>query len=184
MAGKKAQESLTSNKLITIILIILVILSLSIVLFRGQFIQWLKELPGYSAPEDKEVDLSGLSSDELANYGCVNKTAGIGTKDTSIAPWLDLRDFYIYKNGVMEKTKLSLDVDNKLDYVLKVRKNFITRDLIVGHILSDFLSIEKSLISGYSSSEIRNYISFEDLKKIDGSRLYRSASSLGVLCKP
>jgi len=100
--NKKAQE-LVPSKVIAAILVLLVIVVLLFIIAKPQILDWIRNLPSYKTPEDKEVDYTSVSTDDLAKYWCGSTkdapalyVAKIGDKDLSYRPWRDARAFYIY----------------------------------------------------------------------------------------
>ena len=55
LRGKKAQ-GLAIDKLLKWIIIVLVITSIVIFIFRADILKWMRNLPGYSVPDEQEID--------------------------------------------------------------------------------------------------------------------------------
>lgn len=99
------KRGIWSKKIITLILVILVVASVLIFLFRVDINNYLRNLPGYSVPEeDEEID---VSNDEELKDLCPVKIGTIGVPEGGKQ--------YIYFDG--EKTNLYWDADEKEGYV-------------------------------------------------------------------
>jgi hypothetical protein len=183
---KRAQESLVSTKLIGIILLVLVILVLAMFLFKPQIMDWIRNLPGYETPQDQEIDFTNMPADEIAKLGCNQKIAVLGSKDISYTYYVDLREVSIYDSTSSNPRKIIpvFDVYNPIDYVFKIRNSIFKKDIILGHIQNNRLSINSNIILKYNLkeypyNEIKKVITLEDLNKLDKSVLFGKL----VLCK-
>jgi hypothetical protein len=181
---KKSQESLVSTKLISIILLVLVILGLLMFLIRPDILNWIREsIPSYSAPEDQIIDQSGIPSDQLIK-GCEEQTAAIGSQQLGIIFGRNSRELFIYLEN-QNNPKLSsiyvADMNEKI-WLLKIRNpswKIWQSDFLVGQIVGGILTISSDIINNYDSSKIKEHVSLEELKRINGSFLYTETK----LCK-
>lgn len=183
--NKKAQESLITTKLISMVLLILVILALLMFLMKPQFLDWIRLAPGYETRNNTEIDLSQMSADQMASYGCIDRVALVGKTPQGKIFDRNMRDFYIIREGknVAEIMNLSIDVGNSLDFTLEFKTPFYRANIVVGHIINDLLIIDSSFIKNYASSDLIGQVSLSDLKRIDNSTLFQSTANPYVLCK-
>lgn len=163
---KKAQESLTSNKLITMILLILVILGVLMFLMKPQFLDWIKNLPGYEGQPDTNISIVG--GDQNVN-ACV-LTALIGEKDLS--HWyelgMDRRSLSIYRINQTRPEVIQIVVEIKSKETVQLLKT-ASSGILIGQIAKGKLTITPDLITNYQTSEIKSEVSLPDLKLLDGS---------------
>ena len=77
----KKRGSVAVNKLVIVILVILVIAAVLIFLFKADILNYLRNLPGYSVPEEDEgIDLGQLDP-EVARSLCPVRVGGIDKDD-------------------------------------------------------------------------------------------------------
>lgn len=76
----KKGESLSTNKIITIVLVLVVLAAVLLYVFRVKVNEWVQNLPGYGSQEDKELDYTQLSPEEQArlNIDCFGNIKDCG----------------------------------------------------------------------------------------------------------
>jgi hypothetical protein len=173
--NKKATE-LINAKLIGIILLILVLLGTIFILMKPQYLDWIKNLPGYESQPDTNISVN-LTDQEV--LGCT-LTAILGNEDLS--HWynfgLDRRSLSVYRIGKTQAENIPLVVEIRSGESVYLIKT-INSDILVGQIARGKLTINPDLINDYPNSEIKTFVSLSDLKLLNGSILESSTK----LCK-
>lgn len=182
--NKKASQEMTIQKIITIILILLVLIAAIMILIKPGVLEWIKNLPSYSTPEDKTIDVSNLSPEQVALLGC-DYLIKLGDIDSSRIQKLggyEVRKIIVvvYNKGVPSSSKvlpvLTIDTKNQRDYVLEVIDSGIFRfkNLEVGHVQNGLLTILPDILNNYQDtkySRLNSAVQLEDLKILDGAYL-------------
>lgn len=164
------KKGIATKMLITIIIAVFVIAAVAMFLFKVDINSYLRNLPGYSVPEnDTEINMSELSDEEIKDLcpvivGKINVPeggiAGIGSKQ------------YIFVNN--QKTNLYW-IGNKREGVIKISEKDIKVAEIKGGIVSlnsDFFNSDKSFITyseSYQKIRFDLNIDIEDFVKIHNS---------------
>ncbi len=198
LKNKRGSESLISTKLIVLILVVLVVLTILIFAFRSDTLNWIKNLPGFKEPVDREVDLTTLSPDELANIGytCTKKTdkkimiVGNQYYGGAISQIIteNYREIYLFsdKGDSLTKPGLLVRETGGGNYDLVYSR---TSDIILGKVVSRRLTIDDSVFKAWkendvdfdssNSIEIRKQIALELANRLNNA--YSVANSL--FCK-
>ena len=170
------KRGIWNKKIITLILVIFVVASVFIFLFKTDINNFLRNLPGYSVPEeDEEINVSDLTDEELRDLcpvevGKINipegGILGIGSKQ------------HIYIDG--EKTNLYWDADEKEGDIKIFRGGLFKGDVKVANIANGevsidsgfFIEINEKKFFNYDSDiyqKIKDYISVPYLVKLHNS---------------
>ncbi len=166
------RADLTINKLVLIIIAILILAALLIFIFKVDILEWLRGLPDYAYEGDKEVDYTSLSPDKLALLGCDEKIAEIGKHDVKI--WGDVRELFMLPGNRKISLYVLYENTEKMDFLISVAE----KNIGVGKIKDELLTIDKDVIENYDSHDVNKYVSLEDLRLLEGSRLFGR-----LLCK-
>ncbi len=88
MIKYKKGEGMTMQKILVLVVVILVLIAVIYFLNRGNLTQWVKNLPGYSSGEDKDVDVT-QTSDTARAISCTEK---IGRTRSATGFWTRSRN--------------------------------------------------------------------------------------------
>lgn len=182
MKNKKGSE-LVTNKLIILILVVLVVIVILVFAFRSDTLNWIKNLPGFKAPVDSEIDLTKVSPSELANMGytCEGdkdvKVGIIGPKATGNFVYQMAYDVrYLYMFDVMDfnaekgltRVGLQVDVNNLNAKTIDLTEGV---NINVGNILGRAVLINKEMYKPDSTDtqKVLKYINGAQIRRLDGS---------------
>lgn len=173
---KEKRAELAMRQLVIIILSIIVLLAILIFIFRVDILEWLRNLPDYTYGEEEPIDYTELDPNKLAMLGCYNKIAELGEGDAT-SFWedfgfTDVREILMFP----DKRELNLHAVYNDDESFLIR--IADKNVGVGKIENRELSIDDDVMSDYGGHEVSGYVSFDDLSRLDGSRLYGR-----LLCK-
>ena len=186
--NRKRAQGMVSNELLITILVVLLLASILMFVFKADLLSKIKFLPTYDTGESKEIDLSGYTPDQLSKLGF--NCEAIGDKKIAVLYSVgdalyqvavgDLRRVYLFSEDGDKLIKLDVffDTDERNNYLLKVIGGF---DVTIGRFIDKRLTIDREFFKEESSSylKIKPYLSTEMLKRLEGSFL----SSFRVLCK-
>ena len=194
----KKGESLSTNKIITIVLVLVVLAAVLLYVFRVKVNEWVQNLPGYGSQEDEELDYSQLPPEEQAKYNCEkvghivdeprSTWAKVGTLFNLFGGASDYVRVYIKneKTGTDEKTDILWYYDsdkNPANGPLELDEAGIGGNEAVGSVNNRVFFI---LISNWDESAERgghNIPSIESLELINGAKKEQNTNDL-VKCKP
>ncbi len=147
------KKGIANKTLITIIIAVFVIAVVAMFLFKVDINSYLRNLPGYSVPEnDTEIDVSKLSDEEIKDLcpvmiGKINipegGVSGVGSKQ------------YIFMDN--EKTNLYWSGDRKEGFV-----KLLEKDIKVAEVKGGVISLN----SGFFNSDSEFDLDSEDYQKI------------------
>ena len=114
------RRGIWDKKIITLILVILVVVSVLMFLFKVDINNYLKNLPGYSVPEEDE-EINVTDDEGLLKGLCLVEIGKIGVPEGGRVKIGDKQ--HIYFDG--EKTNLYWDADEKEGYIKILKKDSI-----------------------------------------------------------
>jgi hypothetical protein len=95
----KKGEGMSTQKIVTLVIVIIVLIAIVFFLNKANLTQWVKNLPGYSSGEDKDVDVTE-TSDVARALSCTIKVGR--TKSDTAAFGRSKNSISIYNNGVLQ----------------------------------------------------------------------------------
>ena len=161
MANSKAE--FTFEQIISLILVILVVITISIFLFRAQIINYIKILPGYQLPEGEPGINDDISSDDdadMENILCIIEVGKVEVESKFFGR--DKNVIFIGSYPNYEKTKLIWKAD-RLNGIIELDKFGFNKR--VGKVEDG--SIDSS---DFKEGEINLEI-IDQLEKLDGAKL-------------
>ncbi|MEK6875735.1 MAG: hypothetical protein AABX30_03555 [Nanoarchaeota archaeon] len=83
LIDKRASTGFFIGRLIAIILIVLVIVTFVMFIFKADILSWIRNLPGYSTPEDQEIDAGDIQDKSVSGTENIDCSIGL-IKDKNI----------------------------------------------------------------------------------------------------
>jgi len=164
--NKKGQ--LTQNKVITTIIVILVIASVLIFVFKADILKYLRNISGYeSTQQDEELDLSELG-DEEAKTLCPFRIGGIGSDDLIFF----CKDFDIAcKNKIASKIQIEGDL---IEADLEIVKPWYQFDSEIGFVSNKRFTIFNEILEKRSLyEELKDDLpDFKFIKNLNGAKYF------------
>ena len=178
--NKKASESLVTNKLIILILVVLVVATVLVFAFRSDTLNWIKNLPGFAEPVDKEIDLTQLTPEQIVNsgYNCqadddvkVGIIGAVQTGNAAYKMFYDVRYLYMFdlvSQKTLERIGLQVDVSNTEKQKIEVTEGL---NIEVGNVfpLARRIVLNKDIVNNFESvdsKKVLTYVSEAQLRRL------------------
>jgi hypothetical protein len=172
--SKKATQQLTMQKIIVLTLVVMVVIFVLYFLFTRDITGWIKNLPGYSSPNDTVVDMTTLSEEEKVQYGCSEMVGAVNSKE---ADWKygDVRRLSVSIDGIGIESKIFVDASSS-PYKLQLREEhwYNDKEFKIGSVdvASSLITLDANFLKEYPNNvQYQSMISREELIILNGSHL-------------
>ena len=190
--AKTKRGQMATNKVIIVIIAVIVLMAVLVFVFKSNLNQWVNNLPGYTPPEDKVVDLTQQPGDKTGVSQFCNVDVGkIWIFEEVATSWLGKavesaeQYFYVYYPGAagrakgLVKTRLYLD-GSIIGADVRVKQgegvtDILDPDDVVGSMTNKIVWIDSGVINGQGAlyDEVRKELPAKELlMNLNGAYYY------------